>query len=126
LASGRTFPNIVLDLAVLELPSDELDARFLDDRRDPTLDTGTALRHAPESWQRWVRHGRVALPPVLSSRVLSTQAQSPEAAEDRELLEWLYRFFDTRKHAFEFLASRVAVTPLSETGGRYSLPQKTF
>jgi hypothetical protein len=122
-ASGRSFPNIVLDLAVLELPSDELDARFLDDRRDAILDTGTALRHAPESWQRWVRHGRVALPRVrrrvLSSRVLSTQAQVPESPEDRDLLERLYRFFDSRKHAFELLASHVAASLLSETGGRY-------
>lgn len=122
-ASGRSFPNIVLDLAVLELRNDELDPRFIDDRRDPTCTSQTALQHAPESWRRWVRHGRTALPRVrrrvLSSRVLTQQDQLPSAPEDVALLQQLYTFFDGRKHAFELLASQVASSLLSETGGRY-------
>lgn len=122
-ASGRSFPNIVLDLAVLELRNDELDPRFLDARRDPTITSQACLRHSPESWQRWVRQGKTALPRVrrrvLSSRVLSQRDQLPSTPEETALLQKLYAFFDGRKHAFELLASQVASSLLSETGGRY-------
>lgn len=121
--SDRSFPNIVLDLAVLELRHDILDPRFLDDRRDASLSAAESLRHAPESWRRWVRQGRVALPQVrrrvLSSRVMSAEDQLPADPEDRAVLEKLYRFFDNRKHAFELLASHVAASLLQEAGGRY-------
>ncbi len=121
--SGRSFPNVVLDLAVLELPHDILDVQFIDDRRDASLAPEECLRHAPESWRRWVRQGRVALPRVrrrvLSSRVKSAAEQLPEDPEDRQVLETLYRFFDKRKHAFELLASHVAASLLQEAGGRY-------
>lgn len=122
-ATGRSFPNVVLDLAVLELPHDELDVRFIDDRRDGTLTSEQSLRHAPESWRKWVRQGRVALPRVrrrvLSSRVMTAEQQLPADPEDRRVLETLYRFFDHRKHAFELLASHVAASLLAEAGGRY-------
>ncbi|MGQ0846518.1 MAG: protein NO VEIN domain-containing protein [Sporichthyaceae bacterium] len=58
--TARTFPNIAFDLVVLELPDDELDARFVDDRRDPSLTADEALRHAPDSWREWVESGRSA------------------------------------------------------------------
>jgi hypothetical protein len=121
--TGRSFPNIVLDLAVLALVNDDLDMRFIDDRRDPSLSAEQALRHAPESWARWVREGKFALPRVrrrvLSSRVLTAPQQQPDTDGDRELLAELHAFFDDRKHAFELLASYVAASVLSESGGRY-------
>ncbi|GAC1610738.1 MAG: hypothetical protein NVS3B26_19220 [Mycobacteriales bacterium] len=73
--TGRSFPNLLLDIAVLALPNDSLDMRFIDDRRDPSLIAQEALRHAPPSWLRWVRDGKVALPQVrrrvLAARVLT-------------------------------------------------------
>ncbi|MGZ4531334.1 MAG: restriction endonuclease [Mycobacteriaceae bacterium] len=122
-STGRSFPNIVLDLAVLELRNDELDPRFLDDRRDPSLNAAACLKHSPDSWQRWVKQGRSALPRVrrrvMSSRVVSQRDQLPSAPDDVRLLQELYTFFDGRKHAFELLAAQVASSLLSETGGRY-------
>ena len=121
--SGRTFPNIVLDLALLELKNDTLDSRFLDDRRDAGIDAATSLRHAPPSWVKWVEQGRTALPRfrrrVLSSRVRTQKDQLPSAVADIALLAEIYSFFDGRKHAFELLASYVASSLLSESGGRY-------
>lgn len=124
--TGRSFPNLVLDLAVIDLTAtgDALDMRWIDDRRDPTLDAEQAARHAPESWMRWVRDGRAAIPRmrrrVLSSRVRSTTDQLPTVGSDEEsVLQRLYTFFDGRKHAFELLAARVSAQILGRSGARY-------
>lgn len=121
--TGRSFPNVLVDLAVLSLQNDELDLAFIDDRRDPSLSAVETLANAPASWQRWVRDGRMALPRmrrrVLSSRVLTTAQQLPSGEVDIALLNELHQFFDGRKHAFELLASYVAASVLTESGGRY-------
>ncbi|WP_345537052.1 restriction endonuclease [Phytohabitans rumicis] len=125
-ASGRSFPNIVLDLAVLDLAEagDTIDLRWIDDRRNETLTVTQTARHAPASWNVWVAQGRASIPRVrrrvVSSRVKTTEEQLPVAgsAEER-LLEELYAFFDGRKHAFEMLASRVAAQVLGGSGAVY-------
>lgn len=120
-----TFPNLVLDINVIRLDAnDEFDFRWLDDRRDPGLTAAQALRLAPEAWQRWVRSGRVALPRirrrVLSSRVQSRADQLPApGSTDEAILTKVYRAFDANKHAFEWLASRVAEQVLGASGARY-------
>ncbi|MFC6045220.1 restriction endonuclease [Nocardioides hankookensis] len=123
--TGRSFPNLVLDLAVISGGDvDGIDLRWIDDRRDPELTAEDALRHAPEAWTRWVKQGRVAVPGVrrrvLASTVKSNKEQQPQAgsAED-QVLQQVYAFFDGRKHAFELLASRVAAEVLRESGSRY-------
>lgn len=124
--SGRSFPNIVLDLNVVDLSDsdDQLDWRWIDDRRDVILTAEEALRHAPTSWRKWVNEGRVALPRirrrVMTSRVLSTADQQPEpGSADADVLQRVYRFFDGRKHSFEQLAARVAGEVLSRSGMSY-------
>ncbi|ASW58078.1 restriction endonuclease [Plantactinospora sp. KBS50] len=124
--TGRSFPNLVLDLAVIDLADtgDALDLRWIDDRRDPSLDCVQADRHAPDAWSRWVRDGRSAIPRVrrrvVSSRVRSAEDQLPPAGSVAEdLLDRLYRYFDGRKHAFEMLAARVSAQILGGSGGRY-------
>lgn len=123
--TGKSFPNLVLDLAVVSGgETDGIDLRWIDDRRDPTLSAEKALRNAPEAWSRWVKQGRPAIPAirrrVLASAVRSNKEQLPEpgSAEER-VLEQVYKFFDGRKHAFELLASQVAGAVLSESGVRY-------
>lgn len=124
--TGRSFPNLVLDLAVVDLADtgDELDMRWIDDRRDPRLDAEQATRHAPRSWMRWVKDGRAAIPRVrrrvVSSRVRTAQEQLPAAGSDEAVvLRRLYAFFDGRKHTFELLAARVAAQVLGHSGARY-------
>lgn len=124
--TGRSFPNLALDLNVISLgQNDELNWSWIDDRRDPRLSAEEALRRAPESWQRWVRDGRAALPRirrrVMSSRVRSRDEQlpAPGSRYDR-MLAATYTFFDDRKHAFEYLASMVAGELLGEQGHTYS------
>lgn len=124
--TGRSFPNLVLDLAVVDLAAtgDTLDMRWIDDRRDPSLDAEQAARHAPASWQRWIKDGRAAIPRVrrrvVSSRVLSPSDQLPaDGSAETDLLYGLYRFFDGRKHAFELLAAKISAQILGSSGARY-------
>lgn len=124
--TGRSFPNIVLDLAVIDLADtgDALDMRWIDDRRDPQLDAQQTLRHAPASWARWVKDGKTAIPRVrrrvIASRVRPAEDQQPAAGSAEEaLLQRLYSYFDGRKHAFELLAARVSAEILGRSGARY-------
>ncbi|MBW9205373.1 restriction endonuclease [Mumia sp. zg.B17] len=123
--TGRSFPNLALDLAVVSGGEiDGVDLRWIDDRRDSDLTADQTLRHAPESWTRWVKQGRIAVPGVrrrvLASSVKSSKDQqpSPGSPED-QVLQQVYAFFDGRKHAFELLASKVAAEVLRESGARY-------
>ncbi len=123
--TGRSFPNLSLDLAVVSGGKvDGIDFRWIDDRRDPDLAADATLRHAPVSWARWVKEGRIAIPGirrrVLASAVRSSKDQQPTSGSpEAEILQTLYRFYDGRKHAFELLASRVAAEVLRESGARY-------
>jgi len=123
--TGRSFPNLALDLAVVSGGDvDGIDLRWIDDRRDPELTAEQTLRHSPESWARWVKQGRIAVPSVrrrvLASTVRSTKEQQPTpgSPEFAVLLD-VYQFYDGRKHAFELLASRIAAEVLRESGARY-------
>lgn len=124
--SGATFPNLVLDLNIIGLDeNDELDFRWIDDRRNPSLTHEQTLRHAPLSWRKWVDEGRVALPQirrrVVSSRVLSKDDQMPvPGSPQADILQQIYHAFDENKHAFEWLAARVTEHVLTETGSSYT------
>jgi hypothetical protein len=124
-ATGRSFPNIALDLAVIKADDgDQLDLRWIDDRRNPTLTAEEALRYAPASWVRWVNEGRTAIPMVrrrvLSSKVKSKADQLPDAgSSEAYTLNQIYEFFNGRKHSFELLAARVAGEVLQRSGAVY-------
>ncbi|WP_244880754.1 restriction endonuclease [Mycolicibacterium gilvum] len=123
--TGRSFPNLSLDLAVVSGGKiDGVDFRWIDDRRNPMLTAAETLRHAPESWNRWVKQGRIAIPGirrrVLASAVRSSKDQVPAGGStEATTLQTLYQFYDGRKHAFELLASRVAAEVFRESGARY-------
>lgn len=123
--SGRSFPNLALDLAIVSGDEgDCIDLRWVDDRRDGTVSAEAALRHAPQSWKRWVAEGRSAIPRVrrrvLASTVKSPAEQQPHAdSPEHEVLRAIYEYYDGRKHAFELLASRVAAEILRDSGATY-------
>lgn len=123
---SRTFPNLVVDLVVVDLADrgDTLDWRWIDDRRNPELDNELALRHAPAAWTRWVKDGRMALSRVrrrvMSSRVKSGEEQRPApGSREAELLQQIHAHFDNRKHQFEHLAATIAAQVFERSGAKY-------
>ena len=123
--TGRSFPNIVLDLAIVDTQDgDVIDLRWMDDRRNPELSSEQALRHAPDSWKRWVSEGRPAISRirrrVLASKVKTKEDQMPEPnSAEAAALEKTYKFFDGRKHSFELLAAKVSGEILGRSGATY-------
>ena len=73
--TGLSFPNYVFDLAVVDtsLEADQVDWRWIDDRRDPRVGLEQSLRFAPSAWREWVEAG---------SRVLSTIRRTPLKASE--------------------------------------------
>ncbi|MEU5722737.1 hypothetical protein ABZ783_13040 [Micromonospora sp. NPDC047738] len=61
-ATGGSFPNLALEISVIDVSDngDAIDMRWIDDRRNPELDSLQANRYAPLSWSRWAREGRQA------------------------------------------------------------------
>lgn len=121
-----TFPNLVVDIVIVDLANhgDSVDWRWIDDRRNAEMSAEESLRHAPDSWKRWIREGKVALPRirrrVLSSRVKSPAEQRPiPGSKEAEVLELIYKHFDGRKHSFEHLAATVAAQVFERSGARY-------
>lgn len=124
--STRTFPNLVVDLVVVDLSdrNDGMDWRWIDDRRDRSLTADGSHRHAPAAWQRWNRDGRAALPRirrrVLSSRVKTSPEQRPTPGSvEAGLLARIHEHFDGRKHAFEQLAATIATQVFERSGAKY-------
>jgi len=125
-ASGRSFPNLVIDFNVVDLSAtgDRMDWRWIDDRRDPSLTAEETLQHAPVSWKRWVEQGNLALPSIrrriVSSRVQTgTEQRPPVGSAESQVLTQIYDYFNGRKHQFEHLAARVAAEVLRSDGFNY-------
>jgi hypothetical protein len=64
--TGLRFPNYVSDLLVIDTSQEgeEVDWRWIDDRRDPSLSLDQTLRFAPSGWQQWISEGASALPAI--------------------------------------------------------------
>lgn len=61
--TGLEFPNYMFDLVVVDTSreGEEVDWRWIDDRRDPSLSLEETLRFAPAAWREWVDSGSGAL-----------------------------------------------------------------
>ena len=123
--SGKSFPNLVVDLVVLRLDEhDEVDWRWIDDRRDADLPASNALEHAPANAHVGPAgaSGPARRSPTRDEQPGAEQGRPPPepGSPDDEVLDEVYRFFDGRKHAFELLASRVAAAVMDARGGAYT------
>ena len=122
--TGRSFPNLVLDLAVIDLADigDALDMRWIDDRRTLMPATPSVMRPprgcAGSKMVARPLRGYVDASSRPESKSLEDQLP-PVGSVERELLHRLHAFFDGRKHAFELLAARVSAQILGGSGARY-------
>jgi hypothetical protein len=125
-ATGGSFTNYRFDLVLLDLKhdDDEIDWRWIDERRDPSVAAGATLDRAPAAWRRWVAEGQPGLERlqrrVVKRRVVRPVDQRPVAGSAAEsLLESVYRYYERRKHRFEVLADFIVAEVLRDQGVLY-------
>jgi hypothetical protein len=125
--STRTFTNYRFDLTLLDLAreNDDLDWRWLNDRRDHLLSPADGLRFAPHAWREWVRFGPPTLDRlrrnVLRGQVTSDASQRPiPGTEEHKILSEICVYYSANKHRFEALADFVTGQILKSQGIRYT------
>lgn len=118
---GAPFPNLVYDLALLDLSPEGLrvDWAWINARR-AGIDSASESQ-APQAWKVWVEVGNDDIDRVrtvaASPPTRSKMAQLPEGgSRAADLLSRIYSHFHGRKHEFEFLAAAIVEQLLSETG----------
>lgn len=125
-AKQRSFTNYAFDFTVFSQAEENeiFDFRWIADRRNPDLTLEDALRHAPQAWRVWVRHGANSLETVRRRvsklMVVKREAQQPlPGSESHKVLRQIYEFFSDRRHHFEALAEIVAERVFGQELGIY-------
>ena len=122
------FTNYVFQFAILSLtPEDEeIDWRWINDRRNPDLPLDATLEYAPKSWLRWIKLGseniELVRRQVSTMRVEKPEAQKPKpGSPEARALKEIYDFYSNHssKHRFELLASLVVMNFVNHSGGTY-------
>jgi hypothetical protein len=112
--NGGYFTNLVIELALfrMERENELFDWRWIDQRRDGSVEADAALRAAPQSWKEWVDGGELAIEGcrriVARQPVVDLADQRRASREELEILGDVLRYYKNTKHAFEGLASFVA------------------
>jgi hypothetical protein len=113
--SDKYFTNLVVELALFRLDTEDevFDWEWIDRRRDSGATWDRALSAAPAAWKLWVREGKTAVEKsrrrVAARRIVTAKEQLDCPEADQSLLREVVRYFATRHHAFEGLASLIAV-----------------
>lgn len=131
---GR-FTNLAIELALfgMEAEGNTFDWKWIDDRRDWTMDAARSNKNAPESWKTWVAEGGAAIERVrrnvVRDRVFRPSERRQVPASLLGLLDRIHQSYRSKPHGFEGLASFVTqrvigshckrgwVTPRSGDGG---------
>lgn len=122
------FTNYVFQFAILSLtPEDEeLDWRWINDRRNSDLPLDATLEYAPKSWLRWIKLGNEGVElvrrQVSTLRVENPEKQKPKpGSPEARALKDIYDFYSNHssKHRFELLASLVVMDFVNSNGGTY-------
>ena len=126
--SNLPFVNYCFDLLVINLlkENEDLNWKWINDRRDPKLTAKETLRFAPESWKNWIESGRSISNQirrsVIKKQIISTKSQKPmPGSREEKTLKEIYAYYgaEKRKARFEAVAAFVASRILSNQGGTY-------
>jgi len=111
---GGYFTNLVIELVLfrLERENESFDWRWIDHRRDESVDADTALAASPSSWKEWVNGGELAIEGcrriVARQTIVDLSQQRLTTKEELKILVDVLEYYRKKKHAFEGLASFVA------------------
>jgi Restriction endonuclease AspBHI N-terminal/Restriction endonuclease len=112
--SGGYFTNLVIELTLfrLEQENESFDWKWIDQRRDGSVDADTALSASPFSWKKWVNGGELAVESCrrIAARqtVVDSSEQRDTSEEEHKILVEVLEYYGKKKHAFEGLASFIA------------------
>jgi len=122
------FTNYVFQFAILSLTAEdeELDWRWINDRRNSDLPLNATLEFAPKAWQRWIKLGTDGIElvrrQVATIRVENQDSQKPKSGSvEAKALAEIYDFYSNHstKHRFELLASKVVMDFVNHSGATY-------
>ena len=110
----KYFTNLVVELTLfrLDIEDEQFDWRWIDARRNGSLDADAALRFAPAAWRLWIKEGEIALERcrrrVSRLHVVPPAEQMALPGADERILHEVSTYFADRRHMFEGLASLIA------------------
>lgn len=120
------FSNFRFEVTLLTISSeDKFNWNWINDRRDSLIDDESALTNAPNSWKKWVEHGREVLKEVRlnirSYRVISESEQRQIPTRNKTLLNELLNvhYPDPVKDGIRFEAMASFIASLYFEGQNY-------
>jgi len=111
--NGDIFPNLVFEIILFSLDKEEgaFDWGWIDDRRNKEVPAKACNQKAPSSWKYWLKKGSSCVDEIqndiLKNRISKINEQKPLDLEQKQILETIYKYYKTKKHHFEALASLV-------------------
>jgi hypothetical protein len=124
--SRKTFANYVFDIALLDLAeeNENLDWRWINARRDPSITAEECLSFAPASWKQWVATGSSAVlglrrNVVTKSIVSEVMQRPPKGSSEEEILQMIYKHYSGKENSFTTLAEFVTQEVFRQQGVDY-------
>lgn len=120
------FTNYVFEFDILEMREDfEIFSwDWISSRRSSEKSDLETLGQAPKSWRAWVKRGELnkdkLIRRVHKKTLVDKTEQLPIASSREErCLSEIYKYYDSKKHNFELLASKVVANIIRQDGGSY-------
>ena len=119
------FPNYAFDFTVLDLAQENecFDWRWIADRRNPELKINNTLKHAPESWKKWLSKGATSISSiqrkVYKLLIVSPKMQMETNNRVNIILNQIYDYYTGKKHNFEYLAAYITEKTITNNGGSF-------
>ena len=120
------FTNYVYSLCVLSLvnENESLFWNWINSRRDGNRSLHQCLLLAPKAWQEWVKHGTPKRSYYQRSVIKllivpKRNRQLKKGTKEERVLIAVYNYYKDKRHAFEYIASRIVARIFKIDNARY-------
>ena len=116
------FPNYLFHFCVFTMKKDDeqFDWKWIAKRCDSSLTNEETNKYAPEAWKEWVNGGKNTIHSIRRSvstfDTIDRKEQLPEPGKEYNRLLDIYKYYDGKKHNFEYLAMEVTKKVIEENG----------
>ncbi|WP_316788858.1 restriction endonuclease [Pedobacter frigoris] len=125
--TNQVFSNYQFEVTLISLtPEEEFDWKWIDDRRNSTLDDISSLKHAPTNWKLWVEKGNEIISQIRlnikSYRIIDEQEQKNMPIQNKKIINDLLNVYypDPSKDGIRFEALASFITELYFENSTYS------